>query len=295
MRQPDRSFAFLPLMLAAWAGGLTSACLTGRTGTSATSALGRGDGPARAAIPDKTIVLTFDDAVKSHRAFVAPLLREYGFGATFFISALWMEDRENFMTWPEIAELHALGFEIGNHTWSHGGFNAPESAALLPEELDRIDRALADAGVPRPVSFGWPGNGFGPEALAVLRARGYKFARRGMQPEFPYGQIHLGPLFDPAKHDPLLIPTSGDAYPDWTLEHFKKLVDQACPGKAVIVQFHGVPDVAHPWVHTPPEMFRQYMDYLKQGGFRVIALRDLEPWADPAARPPDPMLTARFP
>ncbi len=27
-------------------------------------------------IPGKTVVLTFDDAVKSHRTFVAPLLKE---------------------------------------------------------------------------------------------------------------------------------------------------------------------------------------------------------------------------
>jgi len=33
---------------------------------------------------EKVVVLTFDDAVKSHRTFVAPLLKELGFGATFF-------------------------------------------------------------------------------------------------------------------------------------------------------------------------------------------------------------------
>ena len=34
-------------------------------------------------IPAKLVVLTLDDAVKSHRSFVAPLLKELGFGATF--------------------------------------------------------------------------------------------------------------------------------------------------------------------------------------------------------------------
>ena len=40
-------------------------------------------GSQPAAVPDKLVVLTFDDAVKSHLAFVAPLLKELGFGATF--------------------------------------------------------------------------------------------------------------------------------------------------------------------------------------------------------------------
>ena len=61
-----------------------------------------------------------------------------------------------------------------------------------------------------------------------------------------------------------------------------------------MLQFHGVPDVKHPWVHTPPELFRQYMDYLKQQGFRVIALRDLQALLDYPA-PSDPITETRYP
>ena len=37
-------------------------------------------------IPDKLVVLTFDDSVKSHYTVVRPILKKYGFGATFFIT-----------------------------------------------------------------------------------------------------------------------------------------------------------------------------------------------------------------
>jgi hypothetical protein len=57
-------------------------------------------------IPDKTVVLTFDDAVKSHRTFVAPLLKGLGLRATFFVTHRWMNDQEHFMSWQEIAEIH---------------------------------------------------------------------------------------------------------------------------------------------------------------------------------------------
>ena len=156
-----------------------------------------------------------------------------------------------------------------------------------------IDDALAKVGVPKPVSFGWPGDNFGPEALAQLQAHGIRFARRGMQPEVPYGEIELGPLLDVTRNHPLLIPTTGDAYPGWTLEHFKKVVSGAKDGKIVVLQFHGVPDIVHPWVNTPQDMFRQYMLYLKQNGYRVIALRDLQPYFDWARLPDDPMLKQR--
>jgi peptidoglycan/xylan/chitin deacetylase (PgdA/CDA1 family) len=245
--------------------------------------------------PAKLVVLTFDDAVKSHRTFVAPLLKELGFGATFFVTHRWMDDPEQFMTWAEIAELHRLGFEIGNHSWTHPNFGSPKVAARMAAELALVDRALGQVGVPRPSSFAFSGNGFGPEAVQRLAELGYRFARRGAQPEVPYGQAQVGPAFDPHRHHPLLVPTTGDAYPDWTLAHFRRVVAGAQPGQVVVLQFHGVPDVAHPWVHTPPERFREYMACLKADGFRCIALRELEAYVDRPHPPDDPTLKQRHP
>ncbi|HRK35679.1 MAG TPA: polysaccharide deacetylase family protein [Candidatus Hydrogenedentes bacterium] len=245
-------------------------------------------------VPDKTVVLTFDDAVKSHRTFVGPLLKEYGFGGTFFVTALWMSDTENFMTWEEIGELHQMGFEIGNHSWSHSNFGSPKVAAQLESQLSLVEQELEKVGVPKPTAFAWCGNAFSPDATDVLRRLGYVFARRGMQPEVAYGKIAPGPLYEPATHHPLLLPSAGDAYPDWTLENFKAVVDRAREGKIAIVQFHGVPDVAHPWVHTPPERFREYMDYLKANAFNVIAMRDLSRYVDPSQTPNDAMSVVQY-
>lgn len=246
-------------------------------------------------VPPRTVVLTFDDAVKSHLEVAAPLLKAYGFGATFFISHAWMNDTEHFLSWEEVAELHQMGFEIGNHTWTHAGINTPGKAARLAGELALVENELARVGVPKPITFGWTGNAFGPDGLAVLAGAGYKLARRGMQPEAPYGTLELGPLFNPLLHHPLLIPSAGDAYPDWTLDHFKKVVDRAVEGCAAIVQFHGVPDLEHPWVHTPEERFREYMAYLKEGGFHVIAMRDLLPFLPEKTVENDPMTRVQFP
>ena len=246
-------------------------------------------------IPDKTVVLTFDDAVKSHRTFVAPLLKEAGFRATFFVCHRWMDDAKNFMTWQEIADLHQMGFEIGNHSWTHADFSSPRSAAHLHGELALVEGELKKVGVPQPSTFAHPGDCFGPEAVEILRKQSYRLARRGMQPEVKYGAMEPGPAFDPARHHPLLIPTAGDAYPDWTLDYFQKVVSRARGGKAVVLQFHGVPDLAHPWVYTPPENFRQYMAFLKENGFHILALGDLRPYINFVQPPDDPLVKARYP
>jgi peptidoglycan/xylan/chitin deacetylase (PgdA/CDA1 family) len=248
---------------------------------------------APAAAADRAVVLSFDDAVKNHRSFVAPLLKDLEFRATFFVSHSWMQDTAHFMTWDDIARIHEMGFEIGNHSWTHAAFAEPRNAARLDGELALVENELARVGVPKPVSFAWPGNGFGPEALEVVERCGYRFARRGISPEQPYGKLNVGPAYEPGKHDRLLIPTTGDAYPDWTFEHFVKVIAEAQAGRIVVLQFHGVPDEAHPWVHTPPEMFRKYMEHLAREGFRTLAFRDLEGTA--ATVPSDPLRGRRFP
>src|SRR5713101_2858754 len=65
-------------------------------------------------VPEKVVVLTFDDSVASHYTVVRPILKRYGFGATFFISEGFgfLTNKQDYMTWAQIAELHRDGFEI---------------------------------------------------------------------------------------------------------------------------------------------------------------------------------------
>src|SRR5437899_4904157 len=165
------------------------------------AALGWGQTLLAAPETERLVVLTFDDAVKTQRTLVAPLLKELGFGATFFVTHRWMvDDPKNYLTWPEIAEIHQMGFEIGNHSWTHPAFVFPRDAGRLAAELALVEHELGKVGVPRPKSFAWCGNAFGPEAIRELEQLGYQLARRGMQPEVEFGrrfQNEIGPLFDP--------------------------------------------------------------------------------------------------
>ncbi len=243
-------------------------------------------------IPDKLVVLTFDDSVKSHYTVVRPLLRKYKFGATFFITEgfEFKTNKKHYMSWSEIARLYQDGFEIGNHTRSHMGLDAkhPESLkkqlAAYPEQLGAIDARCKEYGIPVPTSFAYPGNGIAAEALPLLKSLNIKFARRGGAPEYPY-EKGRGVAYEPGKDHPLLLPTAGDARPDWELSDFVRAVKQAKNGRIAIIQFHGAPDLAHSWVNTPVGKFELYMKYLAENNYRVIALRDLEKYVDPNFSP----------
>ncbi len=239
-------------------------------------------------IPDKLVVLTFDDSVKSHFTIVRPILLKHKFGATFFITEGFdfKTNKEHYMTWEEIAHLHQDGFEIGNHTRDHMGVTK-EKLDQLKEQVEAINDRCTEFGIPRTTSFGYPGNAIDPGGLPILEELGFKFARRGGAPEYPYKE-GKGFAYEPGLDHPLLIPSAGDGRPEWTLDDFKRAVEQARYGRIAVLQFHGVPDLAHPWVHSPVERFEEYMQYLADNHFQVIAMRDLAKYVDPQIKPRDP-------
>jgi peptidoglycan/xylan/chitin deacetylase (PgdA/CDA1 family) len=240
-------------------------------------------------IPDKLVVVTFDDSVASHYSVVRPLLKRYGFGATFFITEgfSFRTNKQDYMTWEQIRQLHDDGFEIGNHTRDHLGVTV-QTLGQLREQIEAINARCAEHEIPRPVSFGYPGNAIVPGALPILKELGIRFARRGGAPEHPY-EWGRGFAYEPETDHPLLIPSAGDARPDWTLNDFKRAAEQARGGRIAVLQFHGVPDLEHPWVHTPPERFEEFMRYLQTNAFKVIAVRDLARYVDPEHVPADPL------
>lgn len=236
-------------------------------------------------VPDKLIALTFDDSAKSHFTIVRPILKKYGFGATFFITEGFdfRTNKRDYMTWQQISQLHSDGFEIGNHTRDHLGIK-DDNVEKLTEQLTAIDQQCAQHGIPKPTSFAWPGNATSAKAFSILDEHGIQFARRGGAPEYPYKQGR-GFAYEPGLDHPLLIPSAGDARPDWELDDFVRAVEQARGGKIAVLQFHGVPDTAHSWVNTPQQKFAAYMHYLAVHGYRVVALRDLTKYVNPKITP----------
>lgn len=241
-------------------------------------------------IPDKLIVLTFDDANKSDRTFVADIVKKHEFGATFYVTEGlgFLKNKNHYTTWAEIRELDRMGFEIGNHTQHHRNVTRLSREQLIAS-IKHIDGRCAEYGIRKPITFCYPGFSNNLHAVRVLEELKCQFARRGVRPEFPDGGNGArGPAYDPERDHPLLVPTTGYAGPKWGFEDLKWAVDQARNGNICILCFHGVPALEHPWVNTSPADFEKYMQYLKDQGCTVIAMRDLARYVDPSRRPRDP-------
>ncbi|MDR7132536.1 peptidoglycan/xylan/chitin deacetylase (PgdA/CDA1 family) [Algoriphagus sp. 4150] len=219
-------------------------------------------------IPDKLVVLTFDDAPASQYAVVAPLLDKYGFGATFFVCEFQPNyaDSSLYMNWRQIQELDKMGFEIANHTHTHANVSKLTQEEFH-EQLSYIEEKCDSLGIAKPGNFAYPGYGLNAQAIEFLQEKDYVFARAGGRR-----------AYDPLSDYPYLIPS-------WATDETNKAeiiasFAQAKNGKIVVLTIHGVPDIEHPWVNTPPELFEEYLAYLSSNDFKVIPMRDLEDYID---------------
>lgn len=71
------------------------------------------------ALPDRTAVITVDDGYKSFLTGAMPLLEEYGYPATLFVSTAFVGGGRNYLTWDELRRIQQAGIEIGNHSHTH--------------------------------------------------------------------------------------------------------------------------------------------------------------------------------
>jgi peptidoglycan/xylan/chitin deacetylase (PgdA/CDA1 family) len=199
-------------------------------------------------------------------------LKEFGFGATFFISEFPPDfaDTTKYMTWPQINSLHHFGFEIGNHTQSHPNMTTL-SAKECRQQIEYINDKCAGLGITEPITFAYPGYHTDEKTVQILEKSGFKFARIG-------GNRVYNPNID----SPLLVPSwSSGVGKDVILPAFQEAKD----GNIVVLTYHGVPDTAHPFVSITPEQLREYFKFLDENDFTVIALRDLEKYLDIKSAP----------
>ena len=129
-------------------------------------------GDAHARGDARTVAITFDDGCATDWVEAAPILRDRGFGATFFLIAGFL-GRRGYLTPAQVGELAAAGFEIGSHSSTHRML-----PALEPHELDRElagSRAtLEDAAGARVSHFSCPHGRWSQAVAAAAHRAGYE-------------------------------------------------------------------------------------------------------------------------
>lgn len=83
---------------------------------------------------DPVFAVTFDDAYRTVLELGLPILQSLGITATVFAPTDYIgSERLIPMSWPELGELAAAGWEVGSHTGSHPHLTKLDASALADE------------------------------------------------------------------------------------------------------------------------------------------------------------------
>ncbi|MEW6063675.1 MAG: polysaccharide deacetylase family protein [Bacillota bacterium] len=138
-------------------------------------------------LPDKPIVITFDDGYKDNYRFAYPIMKKYGYTGTIFVVSKAigntnffdvekkLQPENRIMDWHEIRELAEAGFTIGAHTVDH-----PHLAEVPPEvarhQIEESKRAL-EHGLKKPVEFfAYPYGSYNDTVADLVKQAGYRAA-----------------------------------------------------------------------------------------------------------------------
>jgi peptidoglycan/xylan/chitin deacetylase (PgdA/CDA1 family) len=118
------------------------------------------------------IVITFDDGCESDLNVAVPLLKNAGFGATFYIT-LGFLDQPGYLVPRQVREIGDAGFDVGCHSLTHAYLNDLDETGLWREIADAKTQ-LEDV-LGRPVyHFSCPGGRWSPDVARVAQQAGYR-------------------------------------------------------------------------------------------------------------------------
>lgn len=156
-------------------------------------------------LPEKPVLITFDDGYESNYALAYPILREFGFPAVIFAVGFsfgateFYKDTENRLT-PHFGgdaarEMVDSGLiTLGSHTYDmhawapfekdpdasrenvlpRDGENEEQYRKVMSEDIEKQHALFAENGLPQPEILAFPNGKFVPLTDEILRENGYK-------------------------------------------------------------------------------------------------------------------------
>ncbi|MFH8612387.1 polysaccharide deacetylase family protein [Streptomyces sp. NPDC018029] len=113
-------------------------------------------------LPERPVLITFDDGYEGVHRYALPVLAGHGFASTLFVTTGWLRGAydtggapDRMLDWDQVRELAAAGAEIGGHSHTHPELDQLDDDRLR-SELRRCRDIVTDELGTRPVSFAYP-------------------------------------------------------------------------------------------------------------------------------------------
>jgi peptidoglycan/xylan/chitin deacetylase (PgdA/CDA1 family) len=129
-------------------------------------------------LPERPLVLTFDDGYQDFHTHGVPVIKQNGFTATLFMTTGGMGDKtaeKVMLSWDELAEVEQAGIEVGAHTVTHPKLD------ILPEKELREELAVSKSELEDHLGLAVPGLAYpfgysNRRVREVARELGYAYA-----------------------------------------------------------------------------------------------------------------------
>jgi peptidoglycan/xylan/chitin deacetylase (PgdA/CDA1 family) len=180
-----RQFTVSPALFAEQMAYLQQHAYTPITVTQFVNALSRGDA-VNSSLPERPVILTFDDGFADFFTEAFPVLRKYGFPATLYVATAFIDGTSRWLrregetsrpmlTWDQLAEISASGIECGAHSHCHPQLDtlAPSQSRL---EIVQSKRLLEDHLGKTISSFAYPFGYYTATTRQQVQEAGYTSA-----------------------------------------------------------------------------------------------------------------------
>jgi Polysaccharide deacetylase len=120
---------------------------------------------------EPSVCITFDDGCETDLTAAAPVLREFGFNATFYLTAGFL-GTPGYLDASQVRELDAQGFQIGCHSMTHPYLSDLPEPELRREIVDaklQIETIVGHA----IEHFSCPGGRYDQRTLQMARTAGF--------------------------------------------------------------------------------------------------------------------------
>lgn len=126
-------------------------------------------------LPEKPVLITFDDGYQNNFKIAYPIMKKYGLTATIFLISDRIGTDNWYMNWDQVREMRRAGFVFGSHTLSH------ELLSRIPEEEIKQQLIKSREGIEWRLDvparyLAYPGGDYNSRIEELARQSGYRAA-----------------------------------------------------------------------------------------------------------------------
>ncbi|MGS0681719.1 polysaccharide deacetylase family protein [Shewanella sp. 125m-7] len=158
---------------------------------------------AKKTLPAKTIAITFDDGYRSIANTAHPILKQYKFPYTLFVSVEpILKEYGEMMSWQQLISLSNEGAEIANHSWGHehlirkqAGESDAQWLARIEANILRTENAIAKATGQNLKMLAYPYGEYNEQIETMLEKHGFVAFGQQSGAAGPYSPLTALPRF----------------------------------------------------------------------------------------------------